>query len=195
MRVRILTVVSLAVAAVGITAMGTPAQAAESKPNHCIANVAAPAAEVECFDDFTVAIATATGGRVTDAPSDAGKAADDKAFEAKLRALAKQAPQPGVQAQNVIEIDYDYHFFGTDTFTWWVENDSCLGNPLGVVKWQVWNLEDYGWNDRINAYENHNFCYSMHYEHAGFQGMAVGWTPINGNPGALDGEISSIQWS
>lgn len=195
MRIRVLALVPIVLAAVGVTAVGTPAQAAESSPRHCIANVTTPIAKVTCFDSFTVAISTATGGRVTDAPRDAGKAAHDEVFESKLRALSKLAAQPGVQAQNVIEIDYDYHFFGTDTFTWWVESNSCWGNPVGAVKWQVWNLDDYGWNDRINAYTNDNFCLSMHFEHAGFQGLALGWNGGSGNPGALDGEISSIQWS
>jgi hypothetical protein len=193
-RTRILALVSLAFAAVGITAVGTPAQAAEEKPSHCIVNVTTPIAKVECFDSFTVAVAKATDGRVTDAPRDAEKAATDKGFEAKLRALSKLAAQPGVRAQNVIEIDYDYGFWGTSTFTWWVESNSCWGNPLGTVRWQVWNLDDYGWNDRINGFANHNFCRSTHFEHAGFQGLAIGWSTAGGL-GPLDGEVSSIQWS
>jgi hypothetical protein len=155
-----------------------------------------PIAKIECFDSFTVAVSKATGGRINDAPEDAGKAAYDAAFEAKLKALAKLAGQPGVQAQNVIEIDYDYHFFGTDTFTWWVENGGCETNPLGRVKYWVWNLDDYGWNDRINAFGNDHLCYSQHFEHAGFQGLAIGWDyGWRGGLGPLDGEISSIQWS
>ncbi|OLF06780.1 hypothetical protein BLA60_29940 [Actinophytocola xinjiangensis] len=202
MRFRVL--VPLVVAVAGLTVAGAPAQAeegsapggaVEGKVSHCIGNVTTPKAEVRCFDSFTEAISTATGGRVADAPADAGKAATNKAFEAELRSLSKAAAEPGVQVQNVLEIDYDYHFFGTDTFTWWVENDSCWGNPIGAVKWQVWNLDDYGWNDRINAYGNHNFCYSAHFEHAGFQGLAMGWDTGSGGMGSLDGEASSIQWS
>jgi hypothetical protein len=193
MRIRTLAVASLILATTGI-AVGAPAQAAEGEPRHCIANVTTPIAKVECFDSFTVAISKATGGRLTDAPQDAGKAAYDDAFEAKLKGLATLAAEPGIQAQNVIEIDYDYGFFGTDTFTWWVENGGCETNPLGNVKYWVWNLADYGWNDRINAFANDHLCYSRHFEHAGFQGAATGWQ-YGGGLGVLDGEVSSIQWS
>ncbi|SCL26629.1 hypothetical protein GA0074692_2202 [Micromonospora pallida] len=164
-------------------------------PRHCIANVTTPIAKVECFDSFTVAVSKATGGRITDAPQDAGKAAYDAAFEAKLRGLSKLAGQPGVQAQNIIEIDYDYGFWGTDTFTWWVENGGCESNSLGNVKYSVWNLADYGWNDRINAFTNDHLCFSKHFEHAGFQGLAIGWDYGRSSLGPLDGQISSIQWS
>jgi hypothetical protein len=195
MRIRIVTLVSLTLAAVGVAAAGTTAQAAEGTPLHCIANVTTPTAKVECFDSFTVAVAKATGGRIADAPQDAGKAANDAAFEAKLRALSRLAGQPGVQAQNIIEVDYDYGVFGTDTFTWWVENGGCETNPLGSVKYSVANLADYGWNDRINAFTNDHICYSKHFEHAGFQGLALGWDYGRSNLGPLDGQISSIQWS
>jgi hypothetical protein len=193
MRIRIATLVSLTLAAVGIAAAGTPAQAAEAKPRHCIANVSTAA--VECFDSFTIAISRATGGRFTNAPQDAGKAANDAAFAAKLRTLSKLAGQPGIQSQNIIEVDYDFGVFGTDTFTWWVENGGCETNSLGNVKYSVWNLADYGWNDRINAFTNSHLCYSKHFEHAGFQGLALGWDYGRNNLDPLDGEISSIQWS
>jgi hypothetical protein len=195
MRIRTLAVASLVLAATGIAAAGTPAQAAEGKPRHCIANVTTHVAKVECFDSFTVAVSKATGGRITDAPKDAGKAANDTAFEAKLKGVANPAGQFGALAQNIIEIDYDYGFFGTDTFTWWVEGGGCETNPLGNVKYWVWNLSDYGWNDRINAFSNDHLCFSQHFEHAGFQGLAIGWDYGRGNLGPLDGEISSIQWS
>jgi hypothetical protein len=193
MRIRIVALVTLALTAVGLAAVSAPAQAAERKPLHCIANVTTAA--VTCFDSFTTAIATATGGRYTNAPQDAGKAATDAGFAAKLRTLSALAGQPGIQSQNIIEVDYDYGVFGTDTFTWWVENGGCESNTLGNVKYSVWNLADYGWNDRINAFTNSHLCYSKHFEHAGFQGLAIGWDYGNGNLGPLDGKISSIQWS
>lgn len=176
----------------------TPAQSADDKPSHCIANVTTPVAKVECFDSFPAAISKASGGRITDAPMDAGEAAYDAAFEAKLKANANAQPagQPGVRAQNIIEIDYDYVIFGiVHTFTWWVENGGCETNPLGNVKYWVSNLDDFGWNDRINAFSNDHLCFSRHFEHADFQGLAFGWDYGRGNLGPLNGEISSIQWS
>jgi hypothetical protein len=195
MRIRVLTLASLTLAAIGMAAVGIPAHATEGTPRHCIANVTTHVAKVECFDTFAAAVSKATGGRMTDIPQDAGKAAKDAAFEAKLRALSNQPSPAGVQAQNVIEIDYDYGFFGTDTFTWWVDGGGCETNPLGNVKYSVSNLADYGWNDRINAFANDHLCYSQHFEHAGFQGLSIGWDYGRSDLGPLDGEISSIQWS
>jgi hypothetical protein len=57
------------------------------------------------------------------------------------------------------------------------------------------DLGAYGWNDRINAFSNDQLCYSRHFQHSWFQGLAIGWDYGRSNLGTLDGESSSIQWS
>lgn len=201
MRIRTLALASVALAAAGITAVATPAQAAEEKEVHCVGQLSASTAKVSCYDSFTVAIAEATGGRVTDAPADAAKVINDPAFAAKLdgsslaltKGSGKAPDQAGIQSV-VIEIDYDYTWCCTSTFTW-TAPEGCETNPLGTVKYEVPDLTAYGWNDRINAFNNYSLCYSKHYEHAWFAGAYLGWEYGNHSLGVLDGEISSIQWS
>lgn len=212
MRTRTLALACAALAALTVTGLATPARAAEAerKPAHCVGTLSVSAtATISCYDSFTTAIAKATGGRVTDAPEKAETTFNNPAFAAKVngsnRALdgardtsgktpGPAAGDPVVQSL-IVEIDYDYWgIWGVDTLTWTAPED-CWSNPFGLVKYHAPDLTVYGWNDRINAFNNYSGCYSRHFEHIWFQGLGMGWDYGRHNLGPLDSEISSIQWT
>jgi hypothetical protein len=79
-RLRTLTLASIAIAALGCASSATPVQPAETakKPRHCVKSLAEPYTRAVCYDDFTAAIAAATGGQITDAPADVRVAMNDQ---------------------------------------------------------------------------------------------------------------------
>jgi hypothetical protein len=197
MRLRSFTLLSTALVGLGLVVTPAAAQAAGNpaqKPRHCVADISTSTAKVSCYDSFPVAIAKATGNRVADAPTDPQKAKNDSGFTAKINAAAGSSFAP---AATVIEIAYEDSDFGGSTWTW-TGAGGCESNTLGNVIYSVNNWDDFShwWNDEMGSFRNYSLCFSKHYEHAGFQGAALGWDyPERSGLGSLDDEISSMQWS
>ena len=177
MRLRTLSLVSVALAALGTAFAAAPAQAAAAeRPRHCVANVANPSAPVRCYDNFTTAIAKATGGRVTDAPADVRAALRDTDLLARLDATAGKGldakaahRDPTTLAADVlISIEYWDSDFEGSTYTWtapW----GCT-TTTGDTDWSAATLVS-NWNDEIGSYRGFSNCWVKHFEHIHFGGL------------------------
>jgi hypothetical protein len=161
--------------AVTLTLFATPAVAAESTPptassagvpGHCVLRATpsgGTAGSMTCFGSFRAAIAFATGGRVTDAPDSASRAATDPAFASRLNAA--------VATSAVLGIDYaDINYHGS-TLT--LSAAGGCDNSLDV-DWQFPTLPA-AWNDRISSFRSYSNCLQQLFRNVYF-GTAI--TPM-----------------
>ena len=199
MRLRPLGFAAIAMVAMGIAFVATPAQAAE-KPRHCVANASDANAPIRCYDSFTTAIAKATGGRVTDAPDNARAALKDARLAAQLNATSTKqvaatiAPQDraSLAANIVVSIEYWDSGFGGSTYTWtapW----GCTGTTSDT-DWEAATLQS-NWNDEIGSYRGYANCWVKHFEHIYFSGISTAYDGGLADMGWMDDETSSIRWS
>jgi|EndMetStandDraft_9_1072997.scaffolds.fasta_scaffold152025_1 hypothetical protein len=77
----------------------TPTKTA-GKARHCVSNSAEPT-RIMCYDNFTAAIAAATGGRISDAPADVQKAMKDRRLMEKLNATKEKRTVRRLPTQRV----------------------------------------------------------------------------------------------
>jgi len=175
-----------------------PASAAHAAPagRHCVVS-ASTAAPMVCYSSFTTAITNATGGRVTDAPSDAKTALDDEKLAKKLNDLpSAPARAPSAAASNiVISVEHTGEDFGGSTLT--ITGTHACDNFTSPVEFTMTSLPS-GWNDDIESFRAFANCAGMHFLHIGASG------PFNDNgfffsrtsfPSWLDDEVSSIAWT
>lgn len=144
---------------------------------------------MECFDTFSEAIYSATGGALK-LPADATPASIAQ-LSASERALA---------GTYLIAIEYVAPrwdaFWGSRNFT------SSVTCDQGYTLSQS-NLTPIGWHDRISsAYTLPGCAHAYHYDNANFGGGVIDCHPaVNGhdpcyyNLGALDDRTSSIRWT
>jgi hypothetical protein len=182
----------MATAGLGLAFLATPAQAAEPD-RHCVVNVSDTDAPAKCYGSFRKAIASATGGRVTDAP-DARTAKHDARFAAQLNALRPEpangsAAQP---AQIVISIEWEDSDFA-DSSVAFTAPYGCT-DTLDDVDWQAASLSP-GLDDTISSYRAFSGCLVKHFEHANFGGESIGFDSGAAGMGWMDNKTSSIQWS
>jgi hypothetical protein len=184
MRVRTLTFASIAVIGMGMTFLATPAQAAE-KDRHCVTNMSAPNTPTTCYDSFTEAIAKATDGRVTDAPDNARKAANDPRLQTQLNSRAiNTGGKATPQTASPIEIAWEDTDFGGNTWIFSTNRD-CTATLDDI------DFSEPYLNFGIRSFRNYRGCASKHYEFPNFEGRSVGW--ISG--GELPFPARSVQWS
>jgi hypothetical protein len=190
MRIRTLAFASIAIVGMGMAAVATPAQATE-KDRHCVVNVAE--GSTICFSSFTEAIATATGGQVTDAPDSAGAAMKSPRLAAQLNATsAKKGGASPIAAAIVIGIEWWDSDLGGATYT--VTAPSGCTTTLNDIDWVVPSLPS-NWNDEIGSYRSYANCYAKHFEHISFTGISTAFDGGQNDMGWMDDETSSIQWS
>ncbi|MEV4625918.1 hypothetical protein AB0J90_06475 [Micromonospora sp. NPDC049523] len=191
MRFRTLAAATIAMAALGLAFVATPAQA-DAQPLHCVVDVAAKSAAPTCYDSFTKAIAKATGGRVTDAPNNARAAIQDQGLTAKLNATGATKDRASVAVDVLIGIEYWDDDFGGSTYTFtapW----GCTGTTSDV-DWEFAALPS-NWNDEIGSYRGYSNCWVKHYEHSYFGGISTSYDGGLADMGWMDDETSSLRWS
>jgi hypothetical protein len=186
MRLRIIALPSIAVAGMGMASLSAPAQAqAGSKDRHCVTDVSAPNTSTTCYDSFTTAIATATRGRVTDAPGDVRRAMRDPKLIAQLNDTSFSPAQ-----SFVLSTEWDASGFSGDSVSFTAPS-GCTTDTLDDIEWQVAALPD-SLND-ISSYLAFSHCRVKHWEHPNFTGRSIGFDGGRADMG--DMEASSIQWS
>jgi hypothetical protein len=179
--VQLRTLAFIVAAFAGMMSTVAPAQA--SSEHHCVVNTLD--VRVTCYGSFTVAIAEATSGRVTDAPSHAQKAALDPHLKAELNKLAAEAGIGSARrASTVIEIGYEDEDFGGNSIIF-TASRGCTGT-LADVDFSAATV-----SADMASYKNFAGCYSKHYEFANFQGRFSDWN----DRGTLPFVPRSIQWS
>jgi hypothetical protein len=196
MRVRMLTFVSMTVAALGGAMVAAPAQAkepAQQPARHCVSNVADAGAPVSCYDSFTKAIARATGGRVTDAPGDVRKAMRDPELIARLDAPSKQrSGSVGPAGTFILSIEWEDSDFDPDSLTN-TASSGCTTTTADLDWSDAFIPED--WNDEISSYRGFSNCWVKHFEHINFGGISIGFDRERAEMGLMDDQTTSIQWS
>jgi hypothetical protein len=191
----------LAVGAGVLAVLLLPANAAHAAPaagRHCVVSASA-AAPMVCYSSFRTAMTNATGGRVTDAPTDAKAALTDEKLEKKLNALpsstASRAPSAAAASNIVISVEYTGEGFGGSTLT--VTGTHACDDFTSPVEFTMASMPS-GWNDDIESFKGFANCAAMHFLHIGATG------PFNDNgffffrtsfPSWLDDEVSSIAWT
>jgi len=192
MRLRIITFASIAIAGMGIAFLSTPAQAqVVEKDRHCVADVSAPHTPTTCYDSFTVAIAKATDGRVTDAPDDARTATHDAHLTAQLTAM--ETRENGVaKLRAPISIMYDDADFRGSSLIYTGDRD-CT-NEIGDVIYSV-ALVRPEWNDRIGSYRAYRGCWLSLFKDLNWTGDSIPFAGDRTDVGFMDDETSSILWS
>jgi hypothetical protein len=198
MRIRTLTLATVAIASMGVTVLSSAASASAApapvKARHCVMNVAT--GTTACYANFTKALAAATGGAVTDAPADAAAAVKDSRLAARLNASAATKKSGAVAnraaADIVIGIEYEDSDYEDSTLTYSAPS-GCTG-PVTDVDWVAASLPS-GWNDEIGSYQGYGGCWAKHFEHINYGGASFGFDSGRSDMGVLDDEASSIQWS
>ncbi|MEV0396981.1 hypothetical protein [Polymorphospora rubra] len=193
MRFRALPFASIALAGVMLASLAAPAQAQTAeKERHCVANLSAPHTPTTCYDSFTLAIADATGGRVTDAPNNVRGAVNDPVFEARINAIGGQENGAAIMAEAPISIFYDDTAFRGSSLIYTTDRD-CAYPP------DLWDFSasyvGNDWNDRIASFRTYRFCRVTLFEHRDFLGLGLTWTtPWERQIGVMHDEVSSIAW-
>jgi len=202
MRTRNLAFASVAIAAMGIVSVATPAQAAAGRAQaakvdrHCVTNV--ENASTTCYGSFTEAVAKATDGRVTDAPAQAQTAMNDRRLDAQLNA-SNTKKSGGVTTANraaaadvVIGIEFDGSYRGGDSLTY-TASRLCTGSVTDR-EFSVASMSS-RWNDDIGSYRAYGNCWAKHFEHNNFGGNSTPFHSGQDDMGGMEDETSSIQWS
>ncbi|MFD4987955.1 hypothetical protein [Streptomyces sp. NPDC058374] len=161
---RTLRAVALALAAgTPLLLGGAPAGAAPGATvQHCVLDL--DTRHQECFDTFTDAVSTASGGRITDAPAAAVTAAQSPELRRETVALAKD--EAAVRAGSVIQgTFYDDTNYGGDSFTVYGEAP-CEKNDQVDYEY---TFED-AWQNRISSVQPWAECWIWLYPEPGLGG-------------------------
>jgi hypothetical protein len=193
------TATALALFAVALVAAPAHASAAAASPipsektPHCVSDVTG-ATPTTCYATFREAIRRATGGRIADAPASAPAAMRDKAFEARINAVAAQTSRSGLAASDtIISIQYTQRdYLGLDQV--WTASKGCPDNNLDDVDWAI---DDVDWTeDLISSFHGYANCWVKHYENRNQGGASTPFQYARTYIGAaLDDRTSSIEWS
>jgi hypothetical protein len=183
-----------------VVALGPASNAQEKKTTtagkarHCVSNSAEPT-RIMCYDNFTAAIAAATGGRISDAPADVRMAMSDKGLMERLNHTKerKGGPQITYSAGSVvIGILYSAADFSGSTFT--LTSSFGCTDTLNDIDHQWAYLGD-DWNDVPQSIRTFNNCYARLWEHRNFTGAMLDFAGDRSDFGSMHDKISSIQFS
>ncbi|MCA2211927.1 hypothetical protein [Jidongwangia harbinensis] len=199
MRIRTLMLTSATALGLALAPAVAPAQAAAAPvpgagtSGHCVLDVSAERPAPVCFGSFTEAIARATGGRIADAPADAGTALKDARFRARVEdSNARGAGRSNSLADVLIGIEFEDSDF--DDNEWVVTAAWGCTSSLADVDWHVAELGSY-WNDQVGSYQTFSGCRAQHFEHSHFTGISMAYDTGRADMGWMDDEASSIRWS
>jgi hypothetical protein len=190
-RIGMLACAAIAVVGLGVGPVATPAQGAESR-RHCVTDLSKPNAPTACYDSFRVAIAKATGGRITDAPTDSRVAMKDRRFQARLKAIATQKQVVGQQDTAPIaifygEINYQgnvYVYTGSRRCT-----QSTSDRDYSISRMPA------GWDNWMSSYIAYRNCEVTVYDGPNFTGASLPSSTKYSRMGLLDNRTTSIIWS
>lgn len=167
-----------------------PAESAPGRAGHCAyqlvpiarvgIHVRARAQLVGCFDTFAAALRGGSGGTI-DAP-------------ARLRpselteTLLEEITRPRLRGSVLIGTEYNATGFGGGSFDYFAPN-TCQGNV-----WEVTNLPA-GQNDEFESGKGFGGCdHNKKFAGPWLGGNTVTCTPNCSGYGALNDEVSSLQW-
>lgn len=207
-RLRTLTVASIAIAALGLTFVTTPVQPAEKakeRPKdarHCVTDLSKPDIPPTCYDTFTAAIAAATGGEINDAPANSRVAMNDQRLLARMNATdgmktgdkkntAAIEPRSHDHWLLIGTIFYQSNFEGrTMSYTAPRACDDALTPERNVAY-----VGDY-WNDDFESIKGFNNCAMKVWEHRDFKGASTDrfWFSKR-DLGVLNNEGSSLEFT
>jgi hypothetical protein len=184
--------IALGVLVASFTAIPTTASASTESPyapvegaeEHCVLDVDRDT--LTCFATFTEAIAKASGGRITDAPTDPAMASAD--LDNQINALAED---PGPQSHIVLSISYAGTRHTGSSFT--AHGHYPCSSGRGYV---YKNLHDFGWGNRIRSFKSYANCRITLYEYQNCRGASKTWLR-NEQPvalGAMDQRASSMRF-
>lgn len=165
----------------------TPGGAVAGKTEHCVVHLEDHGKRT-CHAGFREAVEDATGGRVTDAPDDPGKAMADPNV---LDQIGAGGPRLG---PIVLSIEFEHIRFGGSSisFTGTHECQSGTANP----EFSYEDLNRVGWNDRISSYRLFANCLANHYENPAWNGVQTGYQATTEYIGDLmNDRTSSLRWS
>jgi hypothetical protein len=143
--------------------------------SHCLTQIGS--SDVTCYASFTELISAATGGRITDAPSDARVALADPAFHARVDAVAKDRSVSPRTGGPLIGIEFiDAGFSGGQLGITAPYGTGCDGN-LATNDYSYTTFPTYpdNWNDNVSSFESFAGCEQKLFENGGFGGAS---TPI-----------------
>jgi len=179
---------------------------ADARLKHC--NVS-PNGETACFATFTEAIAQATGGRITDAPSGPHSEAEETAFVARVRALEHEriANAAGGVTTNALTVligtVYKSANYSLDEQTWnFLQNRGCDGDQrfsdFNVVNLNTGPYTVSDLNDNISSFHSFSNCATVLWNDWFFMGPATNnGVPVVDMPSlgpAFNDQASSIAW-
>jgi hypothetical protein len=161
----------------GVSAAGDP---------HCVVSLAT--GDMQCFPTFRLAIAYATGGRITDAPEAESAADIDSAFVARVDALV-----PDGRADDVL--------IGT---AWWdrdfggrsVNFTATSGCDANADRDWLDNYVGDDWNDKISSMHSYSNCWMTGHEDSMLRGRTVTSGRSSGVPhmNHMSDRVSSLDW-
>jgi len=175
----------LALALVGFAPASAAPAKAEAKAVNCTYSVETHA--THCFDTFAEALAQASGGTVTGAPSDVRKAVSDPKVTA-----AVNSPSASV----VIGVEYYYTGYGTPSLTFYGSH-TCTG-PTTDVDFYSAPLPTVGginWNDNIESFIGYNNCWQKMFYWSNCTGPTYGYAAYASDLGSMNDNTECIYWS
>ncbi|MFC6092440.1 hypothetical protein [Saccharothrix lopnurensis] len=174
---------------------GKPAASA-AQGTHCVISVTTKA--VDCFATITESIAFATGGRVTDAPSDVLTAVKDPDVTARINGGG-----PGALA--VIGIQYYLANYGSHSLTVNGPDVGCDG-PVDPPEYFVAPLPNFvpsggiNWNNNIRSFQGYSGCWQALFDDPGctvriYPTIPPWWGPFAADLGVANDRAECIYWS
>lgn len=202
---RRLYTVGMALLALSMPALVTPHTAAASPttgPN-CVVEVSRPGAsdpaEQTCYRTFSEAVAKATGGRVTNAPTDPRAAFGDRDLQKRLNVTMGTQKNPvaagrALQGNVLLGIEYEHVSFGGGSRLFY--GDRACTTTTSDAEWGFADLSSTGFNDVISSFVTYNNCWVDHYEHSGYAGAHTGYQPTQHSiANWMNDSTSSLIWS
>lgn len=184
--------------AITVVSFRAPVLAAseESPGPDCVMTIRAQGGPlVECFDDFTAALAHATRGEITDAPMTAAAAVRDPEIRHELRIdaqfeLANHENTTSGSGQ-ILPIEYEHRDLQGNSLIY--RAGSGCDADTGI-EWSVPAISS-DWNDEISSFVGANGCGAKHFEHSSYNGASTPWGQSGNYLGdAMNDRTSSIRW-
>jgi hypothetical protein len=187
MLVSVLATVAAACLGLAPAANAAPPASAGAK-THCAVNVSNNS--MKCFSSFKEAIALATGGKVTNAPTSAAEATADASFAAAVNAAddvsAATNTLIGVEWWNKNYSGNDLDFYGTSG------KCSVATTDVDYVASDL-----YSWNNKISSFFVYGDCLQKSWDNINYKGSNTGWRGDTANLTDVgwNDRIESIKWS
>jgi hypothetical protein len=191
--IMLLAATAIAIPALWLTSNATLAQSEQTSKasRHCVKSLSAPNKQIECYDTFTAAISAATGGRITDAPADAGAAMKDQRFLEKLRRT--ETMQPAGYERAIADLFSDANAEGS-SLTITADRGCTRPHDANQIDLVLPYIGD-EWNDQAESINTFNSCFAKLWEHRDFTGASIDFALDRTDFGILANKVSSIEWS